>query len=250
MAESFGNDAALYDRARPSYPDALVQRIVAESPGADVLDVGCGTGIAARQFQAAGCQVLGVEVDARMAEYARTRGLDVEVSKFEAWDPAGRTFDAVVAGQTWHWVEPDAGAVAAGRVLRPGGRLALFWNDGQPPQELAEAFAAVYRDVLPDSIAGRPRSTVSSGLAPFTDKAAEGIRRAGVFNEPAEWRHDWEREYTKDEWLDFAATSGVATNLAPATLDEVLTRIGAAVDAFGGRFTAHYVTTTVTAIRV
>jgi ubiquinone/menaquinone biosynthesis C-methylase UbiE len=52
MAESFGTDAERYDRARPRYPDALVERIAAGSPGPDVLDVGCGTGIAARQFQA------------------------------------------------------------------------------------------------------------------------------------------------------------------------------------------------------
>jgi ubiquinone/menaquinone biosynthesis C-methylase UbiE len=49
----------------------MVDRIVAASPGPDVLDVGCGTGIAARQFQAAGCRVVGIDVDARMAEWAR-----------------------------------------------------------------------------------------------------------------------------------------------------------------------------------
>ncbi|MES4831337.1 methyltransferase domain-containing protein, partial [Streptomyces anthocyanicus] len=87
-AESFGADAQRYDRARPPYPDALVTRVVAGSPGTDVLDVGCGTGIAARQFRAAGCAVLGVEPDARMAAFARDRGLPVEVAAFEAWDPA------------------------------------------------------------------------------------------------------------------------------------------------------------------
>src|SRR5918999_3383058 len=92
-AESFGADAERYDRTRPRYPDALVQRIIAASPGSDVLDVGCGTGIAARQFQAAGATVLGVDVDARMADFARQRGLEVEVATFESWDHAGRFFD-------------------------------------------------------------------------------------------------------------------------------------------------------------
>jgi len=53
MAESFGIDPERYDRTRPRYPDAMVDRIVAGRPGPDVLDVGCGTGTAARQFQAA-----------------------------------------------------------------------------------------------------------------------------------------------------------------------------------------------------
>ena len=74
VAESFGSDADRYDRARPSYPDSMIERIVANSPGRDVVDVGCGTGICARQFQAVGCRVLGVEVDPRMAELARRSG--------------------------------------------------------------------------------------------------------------------------------------------------------------------------------
>lgn len=41
--------------------------------------------------------MLGVEVDARMAELARRNGLEVEVAGFEAWDPARRAFDAVVS---------------------------------------------------------------------------------------------------------------------------------------------------------
>jgi SAM-dependent methyltransferase len=115
-AQSFGSDAERYDRARPRYPDVMVERILAASPGADVVDVGCGTGIAARQLEAAGARVLGVEVDARMADGARRRGLEVEVAAFETWDPAGRTFDAVAAGQAWHWIDPLAGAVKAGQL--------------------------------------------------------------------------------------------------------------------------------------
>ncbi|MGC1756305.1 MAG: methyltransferase domain-containing protein, partial [Trebonia sp.] len=105
VAESFGSDAGRYDRARPSYPGALVDRIVAASPGRDVLDVGCGTGIAARLFQAAGCRVLGVDPDERMASVARQAGLEAEVTTFEDWDGAGREFDAVIAAQAWHWVD-------------------------------------------------------------------------------------------------------------------------------------------------
>ena len=155
MAESFGSDAERYDRTRPRYPGALVERIVAVSPGLDVLDVGCGTGITARQFQAAGCLVLGVDPDARMADFARRTGVVAEVATFEAWESAGREFDAVVAGQAWHWVDPVAGAAKAAQVLRPGGRLAVFWNAFRFPPDMDEAFAAVYRRVLPDSPVGR-----------------------------------------------------------------------------------------------
>lgn len=253
VAESFGTDAERYDRTRPGYPEAMVDRIVAASPGRDrrdVLDVGAGTGIAARQFAAAGCGVLGIEPDTRMAAFARGTGIDVEVSTFEAWDPADRRFDVVVAGQAWHWVDPVAGAAAAARVLRPGGRLAVFWNAFQAPPELAEAFAAVYRRVLPDSLAAAGFATVAPAGDPYgalCDAASDGIRAAGAFGEPERWRFDWDRSYSRDEWLDQLPTFGGHTQLPPAQLAEVLTGFGAAVDAVGGAFTARYATVVVTA---
>ncbi len=39
-------------------------------------------------------------------------------------------------------------------------------------------------------------------------KAADGIREAGGFGEPEQWRFDWDRPYTRDEWLDQVPTMG------------------------------------------
>ncbi len=249
MAESFGVDVERYDRTRPHYPDAMVEQIVAASPGPDVLDVGCGTGIASRQFQAAGCKVLGVEPDARMADFARGTGIEVEVATFEAWDPADRTFDAVIAGTAWHWVNPVAGAAKAAQVLRPGGRLALFWHVFELPPEVAEALAAVYKRVLPDSPFNHQstRSAMDAYQVMFT-KASDGIGQVGGFTEPEQWRFDWRRSYSRDEWLDQLPTQGILTQLPPDKLTEILTSVGTAIDAMGGHFTMNYTTVAVTAV--
>nr|WP_055501833.1 class I SAM-dependent methyltransferase [Nonomuraea pusilla] len=249
MAESFGTDPERYDRARPRYPDAMVNRVVAASPGHDVLDVGIGTGIAARQFEAAGCVVLGVEVDPRMAGWARRRGHEVEVAAFESWDPAGRTFDAVVSAQTWHWIDPVAGAARAAEALRPGGLLAAFWNVEQPPPDVARAFSAVYERLLPDSLTARQWAATGHGYTALLDRAADGIRAYGAYGEPEQWRFGWERTYTRDEWLDLVPTSGTHTRLPPGTLEEVLAGLGAALDALGGGFTMRYSTVVVAATR-
>jgi SAM-dependent methyltransferase len=250
VAESFGTDPERYDRSRPRYPDALVGRIVSADPGLTVVDVGCGTGIAARQLQAAGCTVLGVEPDARMAEWARLHGLDVEVSTFEAWDPGGRAFDAVVAGQAWHWVDPVAGAAKAAEVLRPGGRLAVFWNAHQPPPELADAFVTVYRRLVTDSLpVGGWTIASSEAYSMMCATAADGIRAAGGFGAPQQWACDWQRSYTRDEWLDQVPTHGGHSQLPPATVAEVLAGIGAAIDAVGGSFPMRYTTMAVIAVR-
>ena len=106
-------------------PDALPGRSGAEDrrrqPRPGRAGRRLGTGIAARQFQAAGSRVLGVDPDERMAPFARRAGPHVEVAAFGDWDPTGRQFDAVVSGTAWHWVDPVAGAAKAAGVLRPAG---------------------------------------------------------------------------------------------------------------------------------
>ena len=250
-AESFGADAERYDRARPSYPTAMVDRIVAESPGRDVVDAGCGTGISARLFQAAGCRVLGVDPDPRMAGLARGSGLEVEVAKFEDWDAAGRTFDAVIAGQAWHWVNMAAGAAKAAAVLRPGGRLAVFWNAFDPPAELSEAFGAVYQRVVPDSpmAAGFWSRPASAQYLAMCDTAGDGMRQTGAFGDPQTWRFDWSRPYTRAQWLDQVPTFGGHSLLPPGVQAGLLAGIGAAVDAVGGAFTVNFATLVATAAR-
>jgi SAM-dependent methyltransferase len=251
VAESFGTDPERYDRTRPRYPQAMVDRIVATSPGSDVLDVGCGTGIEARQFQVAGCKLLGVEPDPRMADFARDSGVDVEVATFEAWDPACRQFDAVIAGQAWHWVGPVAGAAKAAQVLRPSGLLAPFWHVFEPPSEVANAFVAAYRRVAPNSpfhLQALQQQSLEAYQVLFS-KAADGIRRAAGFSEPEQWQFDWERSYTGEEWLDQLVTFGPLTQLPSDKQAEVLQSVGAVIDAMGGSFTMRYTTVAVTAVR-
>lgn len=249
IAESFGAEADRYDRARPRYPDALIDRIVQSAPGSSLLDVGCGTGIAARQFQAAGSRVLGVEPDERMADFARSSGVDVEVATFEAWEVGGRLFDTVAAGMAWHWVDPVAGAVKAAQVLRPGGRISPFWYVFQPPAELGAAFSEVYRRVLPDSPFARGVTPSLDAYSAFFTKAEDGIAQSGAFGAPEQWRFDWDHEYTRGEWLEVVPTSGGHSRFTPDQQRQLLEGVSAAVDAAGGRFTMHFTAVVVSAVR-
>jgi len=280
VAESFGTDPARYDRARPRYPDELIARILAGLPGPEVLDVGTGTGIVARQVRAAGGHVVGVEPDERMAAAARATGIPVEVATFERWDPAGRMVDAVVAGQAWHWVDPVAGAAKAAQVLRPGGRLAVFWNADEPPAEAAAALAEAYRRLAPPSTPApgstsplastRARAVTpatpapaatpdqASGAAPerpvsvaaayatMAGRAADSMRAAGAYDEPERWEFRGERSYTRESWLEYVATTGFFTHAAAGLRAEVLAAIGAAVPE---TVTVRFTTVATTALR-
>jgi SAM-dependent methyltransferase len=251
MAESFGENAERYDRTRPRYPAAMVDAILAVMNGTEVLDVGIGTGVSAQPFQAAGCRVLGIDPDERMGALARRRGFEVEIAKFEEWNPAGRSFDAVIAGQTWHWVDPVGGASKAALVLPAGGRFAAFWNVFGFPPEIAEAFTTAYRRVLPDSLFAA--SGMAGGLTAYEGqltRTIDGLRAVGEFAEPEQWRFDWERSYTRDEWLDMVPTAGGHNLFAPGKLDELLVGLGEAVDTSGGSFKMSYVAVVITAAKI
>jgi SAM-dependent methyltransferase len=245
MAESFGTDARLYDRARPAYPQELIDRIAAA--GRKVLDVGCGTGIASRQLQAGGCTVLGVEPDERMAAFARDTGVEVEVATFEDWDPAGRTFDAVIAAQAWHWVDPVKGVTKALAVLRPGGLFAAFWHVFLPPAPVQDAFTEAFHRAVPDApidLRALPRQA-----NPYQAMITAIAERLAADGTPEQLRYEWERTYTRDEWLDQLPTQGALTRATREQLAEIRTAVGAAIDALGGAFTHRFTTVGVAVTR-
>ena len=239
-AESFGGVAEAYDRFRPSYPDALIDDLVAPSP-ANALDVGCGTGKAARLLAARGVTVLGVEVDPQMAAVARRSGLEVEVAPFEQWDPRGRTFDLVFSGQAWHWIEPSIGVPKAAGVLRPGGRLALFWNTVVLDAGIRGPMQDVYRRLAPGTVAESRRF---DGREP---PYADDLRTAGVFGSVDVRSYEWDREYAADEWVQMVQTHSDHVVMPADQRARLIEEVTATIDAHGGVVRAHYVTQTILA---
>jgi SAM-dependent methyltransferase len=245
-AESFGAIAELYDRARPSYPPELLDALLAGG-ARRVLDVGCGTGIAAALLAARGCEVLGVEIDERMAEVARTRGLEVEVEQFERWDARGRTFELLTSAQAWHWIDPLAGARRAASVLAPGGRIGLFWNFGSPPAEVLALLDPIYERHAP-GLAGQ--SVLLGGSEARAATAISGIASSGEFASASVERFAWSRKHVTATWLELLQTHSDHQTLPAAQLQPLLEAVGEAIDSLGGSFELPYEATLVTARRL
>jgi SAM-dependent methyltransferase len=246
-AGSFGEDALLYDRARPSYPDAMIDDLVKDSPRA-VLDVGCGTGISTRAFSGRGCNVLGIEPDARMAAIAVEHGLDVEISSFESWDPAGRFFDLLVCGQSWHWVDPAIGPAKAADVLVPYAKVALFWNQGTQDPELSNALHAVYDELVPGM---EENSIVLRDLGrERAEEAAAAFDASARFTLSKLRSYPWTKRYEKDEWLDNLLTHSDHRTMDPGAREELFAAIERTIDRFGGFVEMHYRCTMLGATRL
>lgn len=118
-----------YDAARPTYPFALYDALPL-SPAQRVLELGAGTGLAAREL-ATRCALVATDRGPRMLGrlHERLPQVPVTVARAEALPFADGSFDGVCGAQMWHWVDVPAAAAEVRRVLRPGGWLAVWWND-------------------------------------------------------------------------------------------------------------------------
>lgn len=250
----FDQQADAYDRYRPTYPDAVIDELLGPMPaGLDVLDVGCGTGIASKQMAQRGAKVLGVELAPRMAEIARRHGVEVEIAAFEGWDAAGRTFDRVTSAQAWHWLDLPIATAKAASVLRPGGRLGLIWNAGCQPDDLADALEEVYASVVPPGghrlfrgYAADRSSDVRTGL----DSEIDAISAVPDFGVPTEKWFPWTQAYQRDEWLDQLVSRSDHAALEPAVRDRLFEAIGTAIDDQGGSFVMNFETVLIAATRL
>ena len=129
QANSFERAAGEYERARPGYPDAVVDWML-PAAARTVLDLGAGTGKFSRSLVARGLEVIAVEPDdvmrARLAAGLPTvRALGGTGESIPLPDAS---VDLVTIAQAWHWMDAARAAVEIARVLRPGGALALVWN--------------------------------------------------------------------------------------------------------------------------
>ena len=121
LAQSFGNVAELYDRVRPAYSQALLDRaqeVLELDPGARVLDLAAGTGRLTRELARRFGEVVAVEPDERM----RAVHGGALAGSAEAIPLGDGSVDAAFVGEAFHWFDPAAAIPELVRVSATGRR--------------------------------------------------------------------------------------------------------------------------------
>ncbi len=132
----FSERAENYARYRPGYPAAVLDTLREEcglTPATIVADIGSGTGILTAMFLNNGNHVYAVEPNEAMRQAAEATlghhpGFVSIDGRAEATTLPDHSIDLVTAGQAFHWFDAAASRAEFGRVLRPGGWVALVWN--------------------------------------------------------------------------------------------------------------------------
>jgi SAM-dependent methyltransferase len=237
MATSFGGNAERYDRLRPGYPRASVATVLEGLAGARVLDLGAGTGLLSAVLAAWPLDLTCVDPDPAMLavlarRLPRARACAGTAEGVPAPDAA---FDAVFAGQAFHWFSRPAADREIARVLRPGGVLAVLTNVNPPGTD--------YEGQIHAEVLGRPQGTLAAPPAP-PDPACFGPPAEARFSNPVRMsRADFLMLPSTWSWV---LTAGDDTRARVSAAAERTYRAIAGPD---GAVTMPYVTRLIRAVR-
>jgi SAM-dependent methyltransferase len=185
FTQRFSDRAGDYASARPSYPGATLDALfegLGDPREIVVADLGAGTGISSRQLAAYGAEVLAIEPNAPMRAAAepheRVRWID---GTAEATGLDEASVDLVTAFQAFHWFDHPHALREVVRILRPGGRAAVVYNE----RDERDPFTAGYGDIVRVYQTDETERRRADGLEIFAAYEAwhGGPRRVEVRNE-------------------------------------------------------------------
>lgn len=246
---TFDEDALLYDRARPGYPDALFEEVIAFSrrpAHGRILEIGCGTGQATLTLARRGYHIHCIELGASLAAVARRNlasypDVEITVGTFEAVPLEDGAYDLVASANAFHWVEPAVRYRKAAQALRPNGSIALFWNKHVVTAVSADFFQAVqtiYQRCAPDLAAAFP-GLPHPDTVPTPIKAE--IDSSGLFGEVTICKYQWSKGYDSTDYISLLNTYSDHRRLDNEVRERLFQGIAELIDTrFGSQITREY----------
>lgn len=173
--ERFSDRVTDYLKYRPSYPAELVDTLIAEcqlNPESGIADIGSGTGKLSELLLARNLCVSCIEPNKEMREAAEALldtydGFNSIAGQAEATGLAESSIDLITAAQAYHWFDVDSSRKEFDRVLKPGGRIALIWNQRDTGYSFQREYDEMLRRYAPEYSKVNHRNIKDSDIEEF-----------------------------------------------------------------------------------
>jgi SAM-dependent methyltransferase len=233
-ANAFGDAAADYERARPSYPPESIEvlrREIGLGPGMRVCDLAAGTGKLTRLLAGTGADVVAVEPVAGMRAQLTDVLPDVEAldGTAEAIPLDDQSVDALTVAQAFHWFTFETAFAEIRRVLRVGGGLAILFNERDERDDWVKAWS---------DLIGWHRNRVSQYQSIDWDAAMND----GGFAEPGHAEIPWMQTITRDVLAARVRSVSYIAVMPAEEQQDYVDKVVALTDGFGETFDLTYVT--------
>jgi SAM-dependent methyltransferase len=127
----YSSVAVAYNQARPHYPQTLINRVIELTqlpPNARILEIGCGPGNATVSFAELGFSLVCIEPSPDMYEFAKQNcakypNVEIINTSLEEYSLEEKTFDAVLAANSLHWIPPEVSYPKIAKALKDKGYL-------------------------------------------------------------------------------------------------------------------------------
>lgn len=211
---AFARVADAYERGRPEYPSQLLELL---RPAGRVLDLAAGTGKLTRLLRASPARVVAVEPLAELRAYLDAD--EILDGRAEAIPLPSASVDLVTVGDAWHWFDHERAVEEVARVTRPGGRVALLWQE--PDAAQAPAWTHSLGPLLEPLRGDHPG---------FRDEQGRGALAAHpAFTALTERRVPFVWRPSREHYVDYVGSASFVAGLAPEDRSRLLDRVAALV---------------------
>jgi SAM-dependent methyltransferase len=239
--------AEAYNQVRPKYPQPLLDRVIKIaqlSSHSTLLEVGCGPATATPAFAKLGCKMVCLEPNPDFYRLAQENcasypNVGIQNTSFEEWELQPKSFDAILAASSLHWIPPEVAYPKAAEALHLEGFLILLWNkELQPSYKIYQQLSEVYQTYAPSLLRDYENSTEQVAIL---DTLGQMAIESGQFKDMVSGNMQSEVTYSIDQYLLLLTTYSNHLKLEPQQKDRLFTALRQGLEQNGKSIQLSYV---------